>query len=111
MGGREPAPVAAFGGQGNEPGRLGVNILLTPPSLAPTLKLTPGTGLLVAAVAQGTAAEKAEIKPGDVILELDGKPTNTFQDLLGPLKTIPVGSAVRLVLWRANARVDTTIQL
>ncbi|MGH7125831.1 MAG: hypothetical protein ACREFI_15765, partial [Stellaceae bacterium] len=35
----EPAPVAVFSGQGNEPGRLGVNILLTPPSLASTLQL------------------------------------------------------------------------
>ncbi len=110
MGAREPAPVAAFSGQGNEPGRLGVYILLTPPSLAPTLQLPPSTGLLVAAVAQGTAAQKAGIRAGDVILELDGRPTNTFQDLLGPLKAFPAGAAVRLVLWRANARVDTTVQ-
>lgn len=111
MGAGEPAPVAVFSAQGSDSGRLGVNILLTPPSLAATLKLTPGMGLLVAAVARGSAAEKAGMKAGDVILEFDGKPTNAFQDLLGPLKATPVGMAVRLVLWRANARVDTTVQL
>ena len=111
MGAREPAPMAAFSGPGKEPGRLGVDVALISSSFAPTLRLTPGTGLLVAAVAQGTPAEKAGIKPGDVILELDGKPTNTFQDLLGSLKAVPAGSAVRLGLWRANARVETTVQL
>ena len=111
MGAGEPTRVATFTPQGSDPGRVGVNLVLTPPSLAPTLKLAPGTGLMVAAVAQGSAAEKAGIKTGDVILELDGKPTNTFQDFLGPLKTIPPGAAVRLVLWRATARVDAVVQL
>ena len=111
LGSGEPAPVAVFDSQGGEPGRLGVHVVLTPPSLAPALRLTPSTGLLVAAVAQGGAAQKAGARAGDVILELDGKPTNSFQDLLGTLKAIPAGKAVPLVLWRANARVDAVVQL
>ncbi len=82
-----------------------------PQSLAPTLKLAPGIGLMVVAVVPGSVADKAGIKTGDVILELDGKVTNASQDFLGLLQAIPVGTAVQLVLWRANERVEAMVQL
>jgi hypothetical protein len=112
MGANDPATaVPAAQGSNPSPGRVGVRFTTTPQSLAPTLKLGPGVGLMVVAVVPGSAADKAGIKAGDVILELDGKPTNAFQDFLGPLQAIPVGMAVRLVLWRANARVEAMVQL
>ena len=106
IGAKEPPPIAA-----PTPGRIGIYLALLPPTLAPDLKLTPGVGLLVAVVSSGTAAEKAGIKAGDVMLEFNGKPTNTFPDLMDPLQTIPAGTAVPIVLWRANARVEAMVQL
>jgi membrane-associated protease RseP (regulator of RpoE activity) len=106
IGAKEPAPIAA-----PTPGRIGIHLTLLPPTLAPDLKLTPGVGLLVAVVGPGTAAGKAGIKAGDVMLEFNGKPTNAFPDLMDPLQTIPGGTAVPMVLWRANARVEVVLQL
>jgi len=103
---REAPPIAA-----PTSGRIGVALTLLPPALAPDMKLAPGVGLLVVAVGPGTAAEKTGMKPGDVILEFNGAPTNTFQHLLGPLQVIPAGTAVPIVLWRANARLEKTVQL
>ena len=108
MGAKEPASPAAPAGQ---PGRVGVNITAIPQSLALSLKLAPGVGVLVLAIVPGSAAEKAGIKAGDVILELDGKPSNAPQGFLAQVQAVPAGTAARLVLWRGNARVDAMVQL
>ena len=79
--------------------------------MALSLKLAPGVGVLVLAIVPGSAAEKAGIKAGDVILELDGKPSNAPQDFLAQVQAVPAGTAARLVLWRGNARVDAMVQL
>lgn len=108
MGAKEPASPMP---PATQPGRVGVNITPMPQSLALSLKLAPGVGVLVLAIVPGSAAEKAGIKAGDVILELDGKPSNAPQDFLTQVQAIPVGTAARLILWRGNTRVDAIVHL
>lgn len=108
IGAREPASPTL---PADKPGRVGVNITPMPPSLALSLKLAPGVGVLVLGIVPGSAADKAGVKAGDVILELDGKPSNAPQDFLAQVQVIPVGTATRLVLWRGNARIEAMVKL
>jgi S1-C subfamily serine protease/photosystem II stability/assembly factor-like uncharacterized protein len=64
------------------------------PGFAPELRTEPGE-LKVAAVAAGGPAEKAGIKVGDVILEVDGKKVDTAIEFLRALRTGPREEAPR----------------
>ena len=57
-----------------EHGRLGVEIQNVNQSLAESFKLSSPEGALVAQVVPDSAAARAGIKPGDVILKFNGAP-------------------------------------
>ena len=66
---------------------LGVQILNTNSEEAKNLGVDQMQGVYVAAVEQGSGAEKGGIKEGDVIKKLDGMPVTKFSDLSGYLST------------------------
>ena len=81
-------------------GQLGVAVQPVTSDLASSLGLKQVQGVLVSAVNPGGAAEKAGIKPGDVITELNGKPitdSNTFRNTIA--STAP-GTSVTLTVIR-----------
>ena len=55
-------------------GVLGVNIYNVTPDIAKEFGLTESSGALVAGVAQGSAAERAGVKTGDIITSINGVP-------------------------------------
>lgn len=59
-----------FGGEG----RFGVRIQAVPPALVDQLDLPKDQGLIVVDVVKGTPADKAGLKPNDVLIEFGGKP-------------------------------------
>jgi S1-C subfamily serine protease len=66
-------------------------------------------GLLVAAVTSGSPAADGGILVGDVLLDFDGAPTHTPEDLLDLLVGDRVGRQVTLRLLRGNAVSETTL--
>ena len=66
----EPAPAA---GRAEAGAFLGVATRPVGGDLARHLRLEPGGGLVVEAVAEGSPAAAAGLEPGDVLLELDGQ--------------------------------------
>jgi S1-C subfamily serine protease len=81
-------------------GILGVNIYPVTPEIAKEYGLTETTGALVAAVAQGSAAERAGIKTGDIITSINGTPMKSGGELRNAIGMMRIGDKVEIGLLR-----------
>jgi membrane-associated protease RseP (regulator of RpoE activity) len=68
-------------------GRLGVRIESLNPDLASYFGSRDAKGALVLDVTDGSAADKAGIRPGDVITRLDGKSIESAEDLIEAVRS------------------------
>lgn len=66
-------------------------------------------GVLVVGVSAGSPAARAGVIVGDVILDLDGQPVSSPEDLLDLLRGNRVGREVTLRLLRGGAPKDLTV--
>jgi len=87
-------------------GRLGISIQEVNQALAQNFGLKSPTGALVAAVEKGSPAEKAGLKPGDVILKFDGKEISRSSDLPPMVSALKPGSKVTLEVWRNGSSLE-----
>jgi serine protease Do len=93
-------------------GRIGVRLQAMTTELAKAFKLRQPSGALVVGVFKGGAAERAAIRPGDVVVRFDGKPVETEADLVRLAARAKPGAAVEIELVRfgvpvlASVRVD-----
>jgi len=88
-----------------ERGWLGVSIQPLTQELAKSFKRGDSTGALVSAVTEGSPAEKAGMKAGDVIVEFDGKKVAKATDLPGLVADVPVDKDVPMVVMREGREV------
>ncbi len=83
-----------------ERGWLGVSIQPLTKELAASFKRSDTSGALVSAVMEGSPADKAGVKTGDVIVEFNGKKIPKATDLPGLVADVPVGRDVPMVVVR-----------
>jgi S1-C subfamily serine protease len=81
-------------------GVLGVNIYGVTPDIAKEFGLSESSGALVAGVAQGSAAERAGIKTGDIITSINGVPMKDAGELRNTIGMLRVGDKVEIGLLR-----------
>jgi serine protease Do len=81
-------------------GYLGVSVRDVTGELASRIGLQQESGVYVSQVTEGTPADKAGVKPGDVITSLAGKSVRNFRELQGIVTNLPVGQQVPLTLQR-----------
>jgi Do/DeqQ family serine protease len=81
-------------------GVLGVQLYSVTPDIAKEFGLTETTGALVAGVAQGSAAESAGIKTGDIITSLNGTIMKSSGELRNAIGMLHVGDKVEIGLLR-----------
>jgi len=81
-------------------GLLGVQITGVTREMAEALGLNKPVGALVDAVNPGSAAEKAGIKPGDIILEFDGEMIESSNDLPPLVGSNPPGTEADVLVSR-----------
>lgn len=97
----------AFKSDTVERGWLGLNAL-------PVNRLNRDSGVLIEAISPGSPAEKAGLQPGDILLELDGKPANArfFEEVplfYQAIAVLPINKPVSLKYLRGNeTRTGTT---
>ncbi len=93
-------------------GSIGVLIQPMTPELAKSFGLTgQPRGALVANVTAGSPAERAGIKRGDVILELNGAPISDSRDLSLKVSMMAPGTAVKLKVFRDGQEQDIPVTL
>jgi serine protease Do len=92
-----------------EHGRLGVTIQEVSPALAENFSLKQAEGALVGAVQKDSAAAKAGIEPGDVILKMNGKAIGRSNDLPPLVAAVKPGSNITLEVWHEGKAKDVTV--
>jgi serine protease Do len=65
-------------------------------------------GVVIMSVEPGSPAEKAGLKGGDVITNVNGTPVKTGNDLVNPIAQAPIGSKVKLNYVRDGQAKETT---
>jgi Do/DeqQ family serine protease len=81
-------------------GLLGVNIYSLTPDMAKSLNIPNTAGVLVSQVTEGSAAEKAGIKPGDVITSINGQTIKSNTELRNAVGLSRIGDKLDVALIR-----------
>jgi serine protease Do len=85
-------------------GWMGVGIQRLTPELAESMKLKTNQAVLVSQVFEGGPADKAGIKAGDAIVELNGKPIKTPSELQNTVAWLAPGTKVDVAILRDGKR-------
>ena len=70
-----------------------------------------GKGVKISGASAGTAAEKAGLQDGDVVLKLGDQPTSTLMELATALNSHKPGDKVKLIYRRGNKEITTEVTL
>ncbi len=94
-----------------ERGWLGVRIQALKPDLARSFGLEKTRGVLISSILPDSPAEKGELKRGDIILSIDGKPVAGVGEFKLLVASIPAGKKVDLVLWRQREKKTLHVKI
>ena len=92
-------------------GLLGVRIQDLTPDIASALDLKLAGGALIAAVDDGSPADKAGLKPGDVIVAVDGKAVDSAARLRNRIGLAEVGVPLQITYYRERKKHRATVKL
>ena len=90
---------------------LGIQLNDVSRDLAKSLGLPSTDGAIIARVVAGSPAEKAGMKPGDVIVSFEGKPIKSSDDLVWLASTTGAGKAVTVGLRGAGGERAVKVTL
>jgi serine protease Do len=90
-------------------GRIGVGVRPVDRDSIDELGLKERTGALVTQVTEGSAAAKARIEPGDVIVAFNGKPVNNDRELVTMVTTTKPGTSVPVRIVRDKKEQTLTL--
>jgi serine protease DegQ len=92
-------------------GWIGVEAQEISPELAESFGLSEAAGALIAGVQRGSPADAGGIKPGDILLAVDGKSVKDPQVMLDLIAGQKPGTTVPFKLRRQKALFDTSIRI
>jgi S1-C subfamily serine protease len=90
---------------------LGIEPIQVTEELSSRFDLPVDEGVVVAAVQRGSPAARTGIEAGDVIVELDGDPISTVEDLFAQLRRKRPGARVTVTVVRDGARREQEVTL
>ncbi|HET6911933.1 MAG TPA: DegQ family serine endoprotease [Rhodanobacteraceae bacterium] len=92
-------------------GSLGVEAQDLTPQVAAALGTSARSGALITDVTPGSPAAKAGLKPGDLVVAVDGKPIDNAQDLRNAQGLKPLGTTLQLEIERGSKRMAVSATL
>ena len=90
-------------------GWIGVEIQEITPAIAESFNLPAARGALIAGVLRGGPADKAGVKPGDVLVEIEGRPVADPTTMLNVVAALPPGQPAKITLKRRDRELETTV--
>lgn len=90
-------------------GWLGVIIQNVDETTAKALGLSEAKGVLIGDVREGEPASKAGIKPGDVIIAIDGKDIETTDQLMRHIALVTPGTKTHITALRNGKKMEFTV--
>jgi len=70
-----------------------------------------GQGVAIVGVVSGTAADKAGLRPGDIIQTLNGKPVSSPAAIISIVRKMKPGQVVSLRIWRTGVKRLVAVRL
>lgn len=92
-------------------GFLGIQMQNLDDKLAKGFGLADKNGVLVTDVVSGSPAEKAGVKRGDVVLEVNGAPVKRDMELKSAIQKAKPGTKIILTLWRQKKKMAVDVVL
>jgi serine protease Do len=92
-------------------GRIGVTIQDVNAQLAESFGLDRPRGALVSNVEANGPASQAGLKPGDVILAVDGQPIDHYGEVSSLISNMKPGSEAHLEIWRNRRQMDVSVHV
>ncbi len=92
-------------------GWIGVEMQEITPELAESFGLPNTKGALIAGVMRGGPADRAGIRPGDILLMIAGKPVSNSQGMLELIAGLTPGSESQLKIRRDSKELDLPVAI
>jgi len=92
-------------------GWIGVEAQEITPELAETFKLPASEGALIAGVMRGSPADRAGIRPGDVLVAVAGKPVKDPQGMLDLIAGLSPGTPTKFRLRREAKEIEVDVNI
>lgn len=90
---------------------IGTTLVELKPRIAKQFKLEPYSGILVYQIIKDSVAEKAGIKPLDVIVAFAGEKVVDSTELQEAIERQPIGSTQPITVMRGGERIELQVQL
>jgi serine protease DegS/serine protease DegQ len=90
-------------------GYIGIQAQEVTPEMAASFKIPGGTGVLIAGVERNGPAEKGGVRPGDVLVAVNGRPTRDPSAMLDVVAALSPGSQATLKLRRNQGELDVAV--
>lgn len=91
-------------------GWLGISLHDVPKEMADELHIQ-GAAVMFDTVTRGSPASEAGIRPGDILVQYDGKPVQDAQDFRFQVATTPIGKSVGLALLRDGKPMQVNVTI
>ena len=92
-------------------GWVGVEVQELTPELAESFKYPMSGGALIAGVMRGSPADRGGVRPGDVLLEVDGKKVKDASGMLQLIAALVPGQQATLKVYRSGGERDVVVNV
>src|SRR4030066_302976 len=92
-------------------GYIGINIGEVDNAIAKSLGMDKPKGIIIQGIVEDGAASHSDLRPGDVILEIDGREVNRPNELQSYVASLTAGTTVKLKIFRDGNTLERKVTL